>query len=335
MKKPIIAITMGDASGIGPELIVKVFSKAEIYEFCHPFVIGNPAVMQEAARVAGKDLHINVVKNLSEAGFEFSCLDVLCPENVQISEMHWGKLDPMMGKAAAVCLQIAFEMAMEKKIHGVVSAPLNKEAFHLAGYNYLDELEYLGELTYSSDTCVIGVMEAFWTVAATLHIPFRQIADRVKKDRVLSYIRLMDDTLKNVGILEPRIAVAALNVHGGEGGLFGREELDEIEPAIKEAQKFNPNVAGPFAADSVFVRVMDEGYDAVVCMYHDQANIARKLLARKKGASLFMGLPVPCGTTAHGTAFDIAGKGVADPGSLQEALKYVALLSAQGKQADN
>ncbi|MHC4456570.1 MAG: PdxA family dehydrogenase [Planctomycetota bacterium] len=334
MKKPIIAITMGDASGIGPELIVKVFSEAGIYEFSRPFVIGSPEVMTEAARVAGKDLHINVVQNLSEAGFAFSRLDVLCPESVQLSEIQWGKLDPMLGKAAAMCLRIAFEMAVENKIDGVVSAPLNKEAFHLAGYDYLDELEYLGELTNSSATCVIGAMQAFWTVAVTLHIPFRQIADGIKKDRVLRYIRLMDDTLKNVGIPEPRIAVAALNVHGGEGGLFGREEMDEIKPAIKEAQKFNPNVGGPFAADSVFVMAMDEGYDAVVCMYHDQANIARKLLAKKKGASLFMGLPVPCGTTAHGTAFDIAGKGVSDPGSLQDALKYVAMLAAQGKQED-
>lgn len=327
MHKPIIAITMGDASGIGPELIVKVLSNAAVYGYCRPFVIGDPAVLKKASRVAGHDADIKVIMDPSEAGFSFSRLDVFCPEGLRLPEAQWGKLDPETGRAAARCLESAVEMATAKRADGMVSAPLNKEAFHLAGYDYLDELEYLGKLTSSKDLCVVGAMEPFWTVAATLHIPFRQIADNIKKDRVLSYIRLIEKTLKRVGVESPRIAVAALNVHGGEGGRFGREEIDEIAPAIIEAQKLNISASGPFAADSVFVIAMDEGYDAVVCMYHDQANIARKILGRRKGASLFMGLPVPCATTAHGTAFDIAGKGTADPGSLQDALKYAAMLA--------
>jgi 4-hydroxythreonine-4-phosphate dehydrogenase len=327
MRKPIIAITMGDASGIGPELIVKVLSNPDVYGYCRPFVIGDPAVLKKASRAVGHNLDIKVIMDPSEAGFAFSRLDVFCPEGLRLPQTQWGKLDIAAGRAAAQCLASAIEMATAKKADGVVSAPLNKEAFHLAGYDYLDELEYLGRLTNSSDLCVIGAMEPFWTVAATLHIPFRQIADNIKKDRVLSYIRLMEKTLKGVGVENPRIAVAALNVHGGEGGLFGREEIDEIGPAIIEAQNLNISASGPFAADSVFVIAMDEGYDAVVCMYHDQANIARKILGRKKGASLFMGLPVPFATTAHGTAFDIAGKGIADPGSLQDALKYAAMLA--------
>ena len=327
MYKPIIAITMGDASGIGPELIVKVLANADVYGYCRPFVIGDTAVIKKASRVAGHDVDIKAIKDPSEAGFAFSRLDVFCPKGLALPQTQWGKLDSASGKAAAQCLESAIEIAEAKKADGVVSAPLNKEAFHLAGYNYLDELEYLGKLTNSSDICVIGAMESFWTVAATLHIPFRQIADNIKKDRVLNYIRLMEKTLKKVGIENPRIAVAALNVHGGEGGLFGSEEIDEIGPAIIEAQNLNISASGPFAADSVFGIALDEGYDAVVCMYHDQANIARKLLGRKKGASLFMGLPVPFATTAHGTAFDIAGKGTADPGSLHDALKYAAMLA--------
>ena len=318
---------MGDPSGIGPELTVKVLSKKEVYESCHPFVIGDPNVMKVASEVVREDLRIKSIQDISEAGFSFSQIDVLCPKGMNIQEIRWGKLDPVMGKAAALCLKNAFEMALEKKIDGVVSAPLNKEAFHLSGYPYIDELDYLSEITSSSETFVIGVMGSIWTVAVTSHIPFRDIADMIKKDRVFRYIQLMNQTLKKVGVVDPKIAVVALNVHGGEGGLIGREEINEISPAVEEAKKLNIKVEGPFPADTIFVRAIEGEFDAVVCMYHDQANIARKLHAKRKGATLYIGLPVICGTTAHGTAFDIAGKGIADPGSMEEALKYTAMLS--------
>ena len=328
MKTPIIAITMGDASGIGPELIIKVLSKAEVYEYSYPFVVGDPNVMREASKVMGRDYHIKVIRDISEADFSFSSLDVLCPQGVDIQKIRWGRLDPAMGKAAALCLEKACKMALGKKVDGIVSAPLNKEAFRQAGYHYLDELEYMGEITNSPEPFIMGVMDSIWTVAVTSHIPFRDVADMIKRDRVIRHIHLMDRTLRKVGLVDPRIAVAALNVHAGEGGLFGREEIDEIRPAIEEAQKLNIKVQGPFPADTVFVRAVVGEFDAVVCMYHDQANIARKLHAKRKGATLYMDLPVICGTTAHGTAFDIAGKGIADPGSFQDALKYTAMLAS-------
>ena len=329
MKKPIIAISMGDPCGIGPELIAKVLATKDIYEYCLPVIIADAAAIELSAKVAGVNFSINEIDNLNAARFEFSHLDVLCPNQLKVPKISWGMVDPAMGKAAAECLGFSFKLAMKKQINAVVSAPINKEAFHLAGYNYLDELEFLASLTNSVEPYVIGVMEAFWTVAVTLHIPFRQIADKIKKDRVKKYIHHMDAALKKMGVKTPKIAVAALNVHAGEGGLFGREEMDEIKPAIEEALKQNINVQGPFAADSVFVAALDKEFDAVVCMYHDQANIARKLLGKKNGASLYMGLPVPCATTAHGTAFDIAGRGRADPDSMRKALKTAALLSVK------
>ena len=327
MKKPIIAITMGDPSGIGPEIALKVISKKETYEICHPFVIGDPRVMEQTSQTIGLHLQVNPITDISEGRFLFSQIDILHPEGLSLQETHWGKLDPFMGKAAALCLEKAFRMALEKKIDGVVSAPLNKEAFHLAGYPFLDELDYIGDLTHSQEPFVMGVMGSIWTVAVTSHIPFRDIADMIKKERILRYIYLMDQTLKKVGFVDPRIAVAALNVHGGEGGLIGREEINEIRPAIEEAQKLNIKIEGPFPADTVFVRAVSGEFNGVVCMYHDQANIARKLHAKRRGATLYMGLPVICGTTAHGTAFDIAGKGIADPGSMEDALKYTVMLS--------
>jgi 4-hydroxythreonine-4-phosphate dehydrogenase len=226
-----------------------------------------------------------------------------------------------------LCLQKAFELAMAREIQGVVAAPMNKEAFHLAGYQYHDELAYLVDLTESSRSFMVGAMDWVWTVSVTQHIAFREIADLITKDRVLRYVEHMHDILKKAKGADPKIAVAALNVHGGEGGLFGREEIEEIGPAVQEARQQGIDAQGPFPADTLFVRARDEGFDGVVCMYHDQANIARKLQGTRKGATLFIGLPVVCGTTAHGTAFDKAGKGISDPGSLADALRYTVMLS--------
>jgi 4-hydroxythreonine-4-phosphate dehydrogenase len=328
MDKPIIAITMGDAAGIGPELIVKVLSHRTAYEICHPLVVGDPTVMTAIGKVVGTNLRFKAIERLSEARFAPPRVDVLRPEGLYINHIPWGKVDPAMGKAAALCLEQAFEMAMRDQVQGVVAAPLNKEAFHLAGYRYVDDLAYLADLTDSQEPFILGVMDSIWTVAVTEHIPFRDIVNSIKKDRILRYLVKMHDTLRTIGLTAPRIAVAALNVHAGEGGLFGREEIDEIEPAIREARERGVDALGPVPGDMVFVRALDGDFDGVVCMYHDQANIARKLQPKQKGATLFMGLPVVCGTTAHGTAFDKAGQGVADPGSLEAALKYTVMLSS-------
>jgi 4-hydroxy-L-threonine phosphate dehydrogenase PdxA len=330
MEKPVIAITMGDAAGIGPELVVKVLSERSVWETCSPFIVGDPAVMKDICDTVGADLRFKAIGRLSEAGFSLPEVDVLCPEGVHIGGVPWGRVDPAMGRAAALCLQEAFALARDGQVQGVVSAPLNKEAFHLAGYPYTDDLAYLADLTRSQGTFILGVISdvagSIWTVAVTEHVPFRDIVDLVKKDRILWAIGRMHDVLTRVGFADPRIAVAALNVHAGEGALFGREEIDEIGPAIVAARGQGIDAEGPVPADMIFVRALAGDFDGVVCMYHDQATIARKLQPKEKGATLYMGLPVICGTTAHGTAFDIAGKGIADPGSLGAALKYTVQL---------
>jgi 4-hydroxythreonine-4-phosphate dehydrogenase len=329
MDKPLIAITMGDAAGIGPELVVKLLSDTTTYDLCRPLVVGDPGVMERNGRFLGANLRFKTITDPAAASFSPPDIDVLCPQELHIDHIPWGQVDPAMGEAAAQCLRGAYELAMQNKVQGVVSAPLNKEAFHLAGYPYLDELAYLAELTRSPEPFIMGVMDRVWTVTVTEHLPFRDIVDLVKKDKILLRIHEMHEALHRVGLSSPRIAVAALNVHAGEGGLFGREEIDEIEPAVREARVRRIEVQGPIPADIVFVRALAGEFDGVVCMYHDQANIARKLQPRHKGATLLMGLPVPCGTTAHGTAFDIVGQGIADPGSLQAALRFTVLLSSQ------
>ena len=328
MDGPVIAITMGDAAGIGPELIVKVLARGQTRAQCRPFVVGDPQVMRDICAVVGAELRFRSIEGLSQARFSPPEVDVLRPKGLDIDRVRWGEVDPAMGRAAAMCLRKAFDLALEGQVQGVVSAPLNKEAFHLAGYPYLDDLAYLADLTHSQEPFILGAMGSIWTVAVTEHIPFREIVDRIRQDRVLWYIAKMHDTLQGVGLAAPRIAVAALNVHAGEGGLFGREEIDEIGPAIEAARAQGIDAHGPVPADMVFVRALEGDFDGVVCMYHDQANIARKLQPKHKGATLFMGLPVPCGTTAHGTAFDKAGQGIADPGSLEAALRHTIMLAS-------
>jgi 4-hydroxythreonine-4-phosphate dehydrogenase len=233
-----------------------------------------------------------------------------------------------MGKAAALCLQGAMELGVVGQAQGVVSAPLNKQAFHAAGYDYFDEAGFLADITHSPGVYILGVTDSFWAVSVTEHVPFASIAGLITPQRVLRRTQLLHDALRRGGYGQPRIAVAALNVHGGEGGLFGREEIDAIAPAIAQAQQEGIDVCGPVPADSVFVRAREGEFHGVVCMYHDQATIARKLVSTRRGASIFMGLPVPCGTTAHGTAFDKAGQGIAETGSMEAALQMTVLLAA-------
>jgi 4-hydroxythreonine-4-phosphate dehydrogenase len=320
---------MGDPAGIGPELIVKVLSEQDVYERCRPFIVGDLGVMNAINQVTGAGLHFNLIENIAQARFSPSKIDVLCPKAVHIERVQWGKLDPAMGKAAAQCLEAAFELAIAGQVQGVVSAPLNKEAFHLAGYPHLDDLTFLADITHSSQAFIMGMMGSLWTASVAEHVAFKDILGYVKQDRILRTIRNLHDTLVNIGRSRPRIAVAALNVHAGEGGLFGTEEIDEIAPAIRAAQARDIDVLGHVPDDMVFVRALAEQWDGVVCMHHDQANIARKLQPKSQGATFFMGLPVICGTTAHGTAFDIAGRGIADPGSLSAALEYTTKLASQ------
>jgi 4-hydroxythreonine-4-phosphate dehydrogenase len=328
MSKPTVAVSMGDPAGIGPELVVKVLSQPAAYEQCRPFVIGDVPVLEAICRVVGAGARFRAIESLPEARFAPPAIDVLAPADVRIEGPSWGKMDPANGSAAAAYLREAAALALSGQVQGIVLAPMNKEAFHLAGYHYRDELAYLAELTGAAEPYILGRADEVWSVAVTEHVPFREIAGLVTQGRVLKHIRYLHEALVRVARSRPRIAVAALNVHGGEGGLFGREELDVIGPAIRAAVEGGMDARGPFPADTVFLTAQDQGFDGVVCMYHDQANIARKLLARRSGATFFMGLPVPCATTAHGTAFDRAGKGVADPASLATALLYTARLAS-------
>jgi 4-hydroxythreonine-4-phosphate dehydrogenase len=328
-----IAITMGDPTGIGPEIAVKTLARAAGRALCRPLLVGDPRVFVRAARTAGVELPMREVDDVARARFSPEVVDVLCPPEGRVGEWAFGQVDPAAADAAMRCLGYAFELALEGRVDGLVSTTLHKEAFHLASYDYSDELAYLEELASSrglvapGEARMLGVAAGIWTIAVTGHVPFRAIADLVTEERVLSAIVALHETLLRADAAGSRIGVAALNVHAGEGGLYGREELDEIGPAVARARSHGIEAHGPVPADAVFARALAGDFEGVVFMYHDQANIARKLQPRGTGATVFLGLPVPCATTAHGTAFDIAGRGIADPGSFEAALRVTAQLA--------
>ena len=325
--QPTIAIAMGDPAGIGPEIIVKALDDAALYSRCRPFVIGNLDSLRAQIRRLDSPLRPRPVMSVEQALFQRGRIDIMPAPGFRLGDIPPPIVHPQLGEAAAQYLRHAYKLAMQGQVQGVVMAPMNKESFRAAGYNYADELAYLADITGSVEPYLLGAVKDVWTVTVTEHIALRDVAERITRDNVRSAIIKLDAVLRRLDIARPRIACAALNPHAGEGGLFGREEIDEIAPAIEDAADTGIQVSGPVPADIVFKRSLDGEFDGVVCMYHDQMNIARKLQSRADIATLWMGLPVIGATTAHGTAFDIAGQGIADAGSFRAALDYAIKLA--------
>jgi 4-phospho-D-threonate 3-dehydrogenase / 4-phospho-D-erythronate 3-dehydrogenase len=323
-QRPVIAFTVGDVAGVGPELLAISLLRPETYAACRPIVIGPAGVLTERADQLGLSLRFKTIAKPNGASFEPGYVDVVEPAGIPPREGHGlGEVNVWAWKISGLCLGEAFRLAADGSVDGVVGAPINKEAFRLAGYDYVDEITFLTDVTGSPEPRLFGVLGDLWTTCVTLHVAFRDIAQTVKRDRVLEAIKAMHIVLDNAGTGSAAIAVAALNPHNGEGGLLGREEIDEIAPAVRDALDLGIDASGPYPADTIFPRALAGNLPGVVCMYHDQANIARKLRGFKDSASAFIGLPVPYATTAHGTAFDLVGTGKVDPSSFQAALRFV------------
>ena len=250
-EKPVIAIVMGDPAGIGPELIVKVLADDSVWERCRPFIIGDLQVAQDTAAALGSILVFAAVDDLSAARFEPNRIDVLNPPGFLLGDQPPPSVHPKLGEAAGRYLAVAYELAMQSRVHGVVMAPMNKESFRAAGYDYFDEVQFLAELTDCPDPFILGAAGPIWAVAVTEHIPFKDIVGLITRERVRGRITDLHQVLRKLGLEEPRIAVAALNPHGGEGGLFGREEIDVIAPAVHDATRDDIRVSGPVPADIV------------------------------------------------------------------------------------
>jgi len=323
--KPILGITMGDAAGIGPEIIVKALAEKNIYEIARPVVFGDKKIMERAIEIIGADLKCQAVQDPSQAGKNHGTIDIIDLDNLPL-DLPFAQVDGRAGKAAYEYIEKAVDYALKNEIHAIVTAPLNKEALNLGGNHYPGHTEILGALSGQKDYSMMLVSGALKVIHVTTHVPLRQACDLVKKDRVLRVIRLADDTLKMMGIQEPRIAVAGLNPHSGEHGLFGTEDELEITPAVNEAKAMGMNVTGPVPPDTVFYQTaIKKEFDIVVVMYHDQGHIPIKVLGFETGVNVTVGLPCIRTSVDHGTAFNIAGKGIADSKSMTESL----LLGAQ------
>lgn len=335
---PVLAITMGDPSGIGPEIIVKSLNEKSVYEICKPLVVGDADVMNSALKIADSSLKVRAVKNVDDAEFKYGVIDVIDLNCVDISELQHGKVQAVSGRAAYLAVEKAIQLALNNEVDGTITSPLNKEAMNKAGYHYSGHTEIYADLTNTKNYTMMLADGPLRVVHVSTHVPLRKACDLVKKDRVLKVIELANEIMEDLGISNPHIGVAGLNPHAGENGLFGWEEEKEISPAIAEAKGKGLNVEGPVAPDTLFSKAKGGQYDIVVAMYHDQGHIPLKVTSfvwnegSKKwetvsGVNITLGLPIIRVSVDHGTAFGKAGKGTANHESLMNAIEYGAKLA--------
>lgn len=308
MYKPRIGLLAGDPTGIGPEVAAKLLAEPEAREHAEIVLIGDPAVFRDGATVAG--VPDEILKSFPLIEKRIERLPEKCLVNAQ---------------AGAYCLATlsrAAEAILKSDINGLVYAPLNKQAMKMAGLAQEDEMHYLAyQLSFGGLCSEINVGPDLWTTRVTSHVPLRDVADLITDAGVSDAIRLLDDVMSRHRRSRPRIAVAGLNPHAGEGGLLGREEISVIGPAVQRMRGEGIDATGPYPADTLFIAARRGDFDAVVTMYHDQGQIAMKLMGFEKGVTLHGGLPAPVTTPAHGTAFDIAGKGIANVSPIREAFR--------------
>lgn len=341
--RPLIGITMGDPASIGPEISVKALNNRGLYKRCRPIIIGDAEVMSQAAEHVGltDTIRINPVKVVEDAAFETGCIDVYDLNNVDLKRLILGKVSKLGGDAAFAYVRTAIELAMANTIDATVTNALSKEAINLAGHHYSGHTEIYAEYTGTDKYTMMLAHENLRVVHVSTHVSLREACDRVKQQRILDVIRIADVSCKKLGIAIPRVAVAGLNPHCGENGLFGREEIEEITPAVEQALAEGICVEGPIPPDTVFSKAKGGMYDIVVAMYHDQGHIPLKVVGfvyndEKKiwnaveGVNITMGLPIIRTSVDHGTAFEWAGKGSANERSLINAIDYAVTLANNG-----
>ena len=311
--KPRLTLLLGDRNGIGPEIAAKLVSHAALREAAEVEVLGDPAVLAQGCAVAGTS--------------HPDCVQPYCP--VDGIETRPGEVTADAGAEMLACLAHAVRRVRDGHSDGVVFAPLNKQALHLGGLSHEDEMQFIAhELNYSGDYGELNVLDRLWTTRVTSHIPLRDVAAKISADGILRAIHLAHNSVQEAGVAAPRIAVAALNPHAGDGGNFGAEEIEVIAPAVARAAAQGFDVEGPYPSDTVFVRARRGDVDAVVTMYHDQGQIAMKLLGFGRGVTVMGGLPVVVTTCAHGTGYDIVGQNVATDEALRNALVLAAKMAA-------
>ena len=336
--RPLIGISAGDPAGIGPEICAKTLAQRGIYEICRPAVVCDAGVLAAALDFSGIDLEIRRIKQPSEGLYEPGTIDVIDLQNVDMSTLEYKKVAAATGRASFEYIQRVIELALSGDIDATVTGPIHKEALNAAGYHYAGHTEIYADLTHTKDYAMMLADGGFRVAHVSTHVSLRDAIDRVRKERIVKVIQLSDATLKKLGVEKPRIAVAGLNPHAGEGGMFGREEIDHILPAVEEAIALGINADGPIPPDTVFSKMRGGQYDIVVVMYHDQGHIPTKLSGFQydektgtwgamSGVNMTLGLPIIRTSVDHGVAFGKAGEGRANPESLIQAIQMAAKLA--------
>jgi 4-hydroxythreonine-4-phosphate dehydrogenase len=333
MEAPFIAVTMGDPAGIGPEIVAKTFADPGFRDENRALVVGNPTILGRAIRLLELPLRVNEISEPEEAAFEPGVVDVLAvgelPEN-----LPFGELDARAGNAAFRYLERATKLASAGRVAAIATAPLNKEAMHLAGHKYPGHTEILAELTGTKDYAMMLVTDELKVIHVSTHVSLREAIERVRPDRELAVIHLAHDALRKLGVENPKVAVAGLNPHAGEHGLFGTEDAEYIAPAVEEAKEEGIEATGPWPPDTVLMRARRGEFDIVVVQYHDQGHIPVKLMGFDTGVNVTVGLPFFRTSVDHGTAFDIAGTGKAEHASMQAAINLARKLATAEEHAE-
>jgi len=324
MNKTKIAMVLGDPAGIGPELIARLLSEPQVRSQAQVILIGDEAEMRRGMDIAGTSFPYRQIESLDNLDFKDDTPLFFNFRGDALGEFPRSEASAIGGRYCLDTLKIALELTAAKTTNAVLFGPLNKTSLHMAGMNHNDELHWFAELLgFTGPFCEFNVLDNLWTSRVTSHVALSAVPGMLSQDKVIEAIRLIDTALKRNGLAAPRIGVCGLNPHNGDNGSFGREEIDIIGPAVKTAQAQGIHADGPYPGDTIFLKVQGDAsaFDAVVTMYHDQGQIAIKLMGFSRGVTVQGGLPIPITTPAHGTAFDIAGQGKANPGAIRQAFE--------------
>ncbi|WP_138303278.1 MULTISPECIES: 4-hydroxythreonine-4-phosphate dehydrogenase PdxA [Eubacteriales] len=324
MSKPLIAVTMGDPAGVGPEIVAKSLASEAVTEVADCVIVGDKKCMENAIRIVGADLEIRVIQKPSEGQYEKGIMNLIDLDNVNMDVFEFGKVSGMCGKAAYDYIAKSIELANAGEVDAISTTPINKEALKAGDIHFIGHTEIFGALTGTEDPLTMFETNGMRVFFLTRHVSLRQMLDMIKKDRIVDYVVRCTEALKRLGVKEGTMAIAGLNPHSGEHGLFGWEEVEEIIPAIEELKKMGYDVAGPIGADSVFHQAAIGKYNSVLSLYHDQGHIATKTLDFEKTIAITNGMPILRTSVDHGTAFDIAGTGKVSAVSMIEAIRLAA-----------
>ncbi len=339
---PVLAITMGDPASIGPEIGVKALLQENIHAICRPLLVGDAIVFQQIIDKLQLNAKVNAVHKVADAKFEIGTIDVFDLNITDISKLEFGKIDAMCGEASFQAVKKAIELAMAGEVDGTVTGPINKKSINDAGHHYAGHTEIYAHYTGTKKYAMLLVEDHINVIHVSTHVSLRQACDLVKKERIIQVIELIVDGLKRLGKTNLKIGVAGLNPHSGDNGLFGTEDIEEIMPAVEDAKKLGYDVEGPVPPDTLFAKAATGAYGGVVAMYHDQGHIPFKLAGFKwnaekqqmdsvKGVNITLGLPIIRTSVDHGTAFEIAGKGIASADAMVLAIESAVQLAKHKK----